>query len=134
MLVLSAGIAATPSLSLATGSSASVTPTLLTIPLASAQVFATTSPSNPACPAGGSGPTSSPSVLPTVLGVTFDTPPPTTPTGSKPGGRLPFTGLPLVQSVVMGSALIVSGSGLLYSRRRHTDHAKKFAIRAGEGN
>ena len=119
VLILSAGIATTPSLALASDSSASTTATLLTIPLASAQGFATTTASNPACPASGGGQTSNPSVTPTVLGVTYDTPPPTTPTGNKPGGRLPFTGLPLVQSVVVGSALIASGSGLVRSRRRH---------------
>ena len=118
-LVLSAGIATTPSIALATDSAPSPGPTLLTIPLASQQAFDTTNPSNPACPAGGGGPTSKPSVTPTVLGVTFNTPPPSTPTPTKPGGRLPFTGLPLVQSLLAGSALIVAGGVLRYSRRRH---------------
>jgi hypothetical protein len=119
VLMLSAGIGATPSLALATDSGVSATPTVVTIPLATAQGFATTSGSNAACPAGGGTPTTGPSVTPTVLGVTFDNPPPTTPTGSNPGGRLPFTGLPLVQSLLVGSALIASGSALVYSRRRH---------------
>jgi hypothetical protein len=102
-------------------------PTLSPTPSARVQAFAPTTAPAPACPAGGSGtqtspPTNtaspSPSATPTVLGVTFDNPPPTTPTAPKPGERLPFTGMPLGQSLVTGSALIGAGIVLRGSRRR----------------
>jgi hypothetical protein len=136
-LVLVASIAATPALALAADSSPAVEPTLLTIPLASAQGFATTGTSNPACSPGGGtttppptnnqSPTRSlspsvtptPTVTPTVLGITFATPPATAPTNTPPGGRLPFTGLPLVQTLWVATAMIGAGALLVGSRGRH---------------
>jgi hypothetical protein len=57
-------------------------------------------------------------VSPTVLGVTFDNPPPSN-TPPRHGGGLPFTGLPLTQLMAMAIALVGAGVLLVRSRRGH---------------
>ncbi len=75
---------------------------------------ATTPPSGTgttSAPAGVSGTaTTSPSVSPSVLGVTFVNPPP------KQGGGLPFTGLPLTRLLAIASALVGAGRGASTTR------------------
>jgi hypothetical protein len=114
-------------------------------PLSTTQ-FPTTSPSNNVCPArsgsptspppgggatspppgggttsppAGGGGTTSPSISPSVLGVTFDNPPPNT--APRQGGGLPFTGLPLTHLLAMATALV--GSGLLLARSGRSHYA-----------
>jgi hypothetical protein len=108
----SLGVIVTPS---ATPSPDSMQPSLLVVPLTDRTEFPTTSPSNNACPAGGG--TTTPSVSPTVLGVTFDNPPPTVSPPKK--GPLPFTGLPLTQLCLLASALVGAGLLLRRSKRQH---------------
>jgi hypothetical protein len=73
----------------------------------------TTSPPNGV----GGVSTTSPSVSPSVLGITFDNPPPNT--SPNQGGGLPFTGLPLTHLLAMASGLIGAGLLLVRSKRRH---------------
>jgi hypothetical protein len=137
LLVASASAEGNPSSSVLRFPSAMPSPdseasSLLVVPLTETNQFPTTSPSNLACPASGGtspppgggittpppGGTATPSVSPTVLGITFDTPPlPTTP--SKPGGKLPFTGFPLTRLCLVASAVIGTGLILRRSKRRH---------------
>ena len=109
----SSGVIAIPS---ARPTPDSMQPSLLVVPLTDSTKFPTTGPSNNACPAGGG--TITPSVSPTVLGVTFDNPPPTVPPPKK--GPLPFTGLPLAQLCLLASAL--AGAGLLLRRSKRQHH------------
>jgi hypothetical protein len=53
---------------------------------------------------------------PSVLGITFNQPPPAK---TPPSATLPFTGMPLVGTVVAGIALLLSGLLLVGSSRRH---------------
>lgn len=97
----------------------------LVVPLTASTEFLAPSRSNNACPASGGmsspptgGGTARPSIPPTVLGVTFDSPPPSAPEPPTKG-RLPFTGVPLTQLLAMASALVGAGLLLMRSRRRH---------------
>lgn len=55
-----------------------------------------------------------PSVTPSVLGVTFVNPPAAT-----PAATLPFTGMPLLPTVLVGFGLLMTGALLVGSSRRH---------------
>jgi hypothetical protein len=69
-------------------------------------------------------------VCPKVLGVSFGNPPPSTPTTpttpKTPSGTLPFTGIPVLSTLLVGLGLVCAGGLLIFAGRRRA--SRTFGI------